>query len=281
MSASHRTVSRAQQDELLRRYAAGRDPALRDRLVGAFLPLAYSQARRFRNGPVPIEDLQQVAALGLIKALDRFDPVRGVAFASFAVPTILGELRRHFRDKTWVVRVPRDLQERAVRLERERERLGPGLGRAPTAEELAERMGCSAEEVVDAMEAAHGRAAVSFDAPAAVGDDEGHTLGERLGGEDAGFEHAESVATVASLLATLPEREQLVLRLRFQEDLTQAEIGERVGCSQMHVSRILRASLERLRQLEDGALAAAPVRATSVAATVRNDSGELARALAA
>jgi RNA polymerase sigma-B factor len=272
---------RRHDDAELRRYAAGRDPVLRDRLIRAYLPLAYSQARRFRNGPVPIEDLQQVAAIGLIKALDRFDPERGAAFSSFAVPTILGELRRHFRDKTWGVRVPRDLQERAVRLERERERLGPGLGRAPTAAELADRMGCTTEEIVEAMEAANSRAAISFDAPAVGSDDETRTLGERLGGVDAGFAQAESAATVASLLATLGEREQLVLRLRFHEDMTQSEIGAHVGCSQMHVSRILRAALGRLRLLEEGAPAAPAARATGLVTAVRNDSSELARSLAA
>ena len=273
-------MARRQEDAELRRFAAGRDPVLRDRLVSAYLPLAYAQARRFRNGPVPLEDLQQVAALGLIKALDRFDPGRGAAFSSFAVPTILGELRRHFRDKTWEVRVPRDIQERAVRLERERERLSPGLGRAPTAAELAERMGCTTEDVVEAMEAANCRSGVSFDAPAG-GDEEGRTLGEHLGGVDAGLAQAEASAMVASLLATLPEREQLVLRLRFHEDMTQAEIGVRVGCSQMHVSRILRATLRRLRLLEEGTPAAPAPRATGLVAGVRNDSIELARALAA
>lgn len=271
------TRTRQREDRELRRYAAGRDPVLRDRLVRAYLPLAFSQARRFSRGPVPLEDLRQVAAIGLIKALDRFDPGRGTAFSSFAVPTIAGELRRHFRDKTWDVRAPRELQERAVRLERERERLSPGLGRAPTAAELAERMDCTAEEVVEAMEAANGRDAVSFDAPAAGADEDGWTLGERLGFIDGGYARAESSAMVASLLATLPEREQLVLRLRFHDDLTQAEIGARIGCSQMHVSRILRAALEQLRGLDDRA----PAGRSRKLGAVQTDSASLARALAA
>ena len=276
-----RRARRHREDRELRRYAAGRDPVLRDRLVRAYLPLAFSQARRFSRGPVPLEDLRQVAAIGLIKALDRFDPGRGTAFSSFAVPTIAGELRRHFRDKTWDVRAPRELQERAVRLERERERLSPGLGRAPTAVELAERMDCTVEEVVESMEAANGRDAVSFDAPGAGSDEDGWTLGDQLGFIDAGYARAESSAMVASLLATLPEREQLVLRLRFHDDLTQAEIGARIGCSQMHVSRILRAALEQLRRVDDGSPAGRLAGGSRKLGAVQSDSASLARALAA
>jgi len=229
-----------------RRHASGRDAAARERLTRAYLPLALSIARRFDRGRVPLDDLNQVAAIGLLKAIDRFDPDNGAAFTSFAVPTIQGELRRYFRDYTWTVRPPRDLQERAVRIERDRDQLTNDLGRAPTAGELAERLGCSIEEIVEAAEASHARGSDSLDAPV-LERDEGNTLGERLGIEDPGFAAAEASAMASDLLATLPERDRLAVVLRFRDDLTQAEIGERPGCSQMHVSRILRSALARLR----------------------------------
>jgi RNA polymerase sigma-B factor len=195
---------------------------------------------------VPPEDLQQVAALGLIKALERFDPDHGFAFSSFAVPTMEGELRRYFRDFTWTVRPPRELQERAIRIEREREQLTTELGRSPTARELATRIGCTIEAVIDASEAAQARGSDSLDRP--IGSDEtgDGALGDQVGIEDPGFAAAEATVTLDGLLDTLSERDALVLRLRFREDLTQAEIGRRVGCSQMQVSRILRAALAQL-----------------------------------
>lgn len=209
------------------------------------LPLANAIARRFdRGGRVPLTDLQQVAAVGLIKALDRFDPDHGSAFRSFAVPTMEGELRRYFRDFTWSVRPPRELQERAVRIERER--LATELGRSPTARELAARIGCTTEDVVDALEAAQARGSDSLDRPVASDDTEGGSLGDRLGVEEPGFAAAEATVTVDRLLATLSEREALAVRLRFHEELTQAEIGARIGCSQMQVSRLLRAALTQL-----------------------------------
>ena len=230
-----------------RAYAENRDPRAAERLVRAHLPLANAVARRFdRGGRVPLEDLQQIAALGLLKALDRFDPGKGAAFSSFAVPTIQGEIRRYFRDFTWTVRPPRDLQERAVRIERERERLTSELGRGPTAAELAHRLGCTIEDILDAAEAAQARGSDSFDRPLGDDGEDAATLAERLGGEDPGFAAAEDSATVDGLLATLSERDALVVHLRFREDLTQAEIGRRVGCSQMHVSRILRDALAQL-----------------------------------
>jgi RNA polymerase sigma-B factor len=230
-----------------RAYAERRDPRARERLIRAHLPLANAIARRFdRGGRVPLEDLQQVAALGLIKALDRFDPDHGFAFSSFAVPTMEGEIRRYFRDFTWSVRPPRELQERAVRIERVREHLSSELGRSPTARELAARIGCTIEEVIDASEAAQARGSDSLDRPVAADEADGGSLGERLGFEDPGFAAAEATVTVDGLLATLSEREALAVRLRFHEDLTQAEIGARIGCSQMQVSRILRAALTQI-----------------------------------
>jgi RNA polymerase sigma-B factor len=233
----------------LRAYADHREPGARERLIRNYLPLANSIARRFDRGRrVPLEDLQQIAAIGLLKALDRYDPAYGAAFSTFAVPTMQGEIRRYFRDFTWAVRPPRELQERAIRFEREREHLTNDLGRNPTARELAAKVGCTTEELLHASEAANARSSDSFDRPATTQDGDAATLGERLGDEDPGFEAAEATATVDGLLNTLSERDQLVLRLRFREDLTQAEIGRRIGCSQMHVSRIQRAALARLFQ---------------------------------
>lgn len=193
-----------------------------------------------------LDDLKQIAAMGLLKALERYDPDHGAAFSSFAVPTMEGEIRRYFRDATWSVRLPRDLQERAVRIEREREQLTNDFGRNPTARELAERIGCTIEEIIDASEASQARASDSFDRPLQAENGDRETLAERLGYEDGGFAAAEATATLDVLIGSLPERDRLVLRLRLREDLTQAEIGRIVGCSQMHVSRILRTALKQL-----------------------------------
>jgi RNA polymerase sigma-B factor len=247
--SSPQSLDRHREAAELRAYATHRDPGARDRLFARYLPLAEAIARRFdRGGRVPLDDLKQIAAIGLIKALDRYDPDNGAAFSSFAVPTMQGEIRRYFRDFTWTVRPPRELQERAIRAERERELLTNELGRSPTANELAARVECTTEELLDATEASQARASDSFDGPlAGAQHDEGDlTLMDRLGGDDAGYARAEAAATIDRLLAPLSERERLVLELRFHEDLTQAEIGRRIGCSQMHVSRILRATLARV-----------------------------------
>jgi RNA polymerase sigma-B factor len=240
--------SRTREDRrLLERYHRDGDPAAREALVQRFLPLARQLARRYQRGGEPLDDLIQVASLGLLKAIDRFEPDRPSAFSSFAVPTILGELKRHFRDRGWSVRVPRDLQEMAVRVERVTEELSRNLGRAPTAGEIAEDIGATTEQVLEAREAAGAYRAVSLDRPR---DDEedGEGVGESMGVEDPGFGLAEDAATVQRLMAVLGEREREVLRLRFEEDLTQAEIGERVGVSQMHVSRLIRQAVTRLRE---------------------------------
>jgi len=230
-------------------HAERRDPQVRDRLVEQYLPLADSIARRFARGDrVPLDDLRQVAALGLIKAVDRFDPDNGAAFSSFAVPTIQGEIRRYFRDVTWAVRPPRGLQEIVLRAERGREALTERYGRTPTARELAEEIGCTDEEILEASVAGHARTSDSLNRRiGAPGHEDGDiAVGDLIGGEDKGFEAAEAAATVDRLLRGLSDRDRLVLRLRFEDDLTQAEIGRRVGCSQMHVSRILRSSLAQL-----------------------------------
>jgi RNA polymerase sigma-B factor len=232
---------------LLARYARTRDQGTRAALVARFLPLARQLARRYRRGGEPLEDLEQVASLGLLKAIDRFDPARPTAFSSFAVPTILGELKRHFRDHGWAVRVPRDLQELAVRMEREGDELARELGRSATPEEVARRVGITTEQVLEAREAAGAYRAVSLDQPHEE-QGEGEPYETAVGEEDPGYRLAEDAATAERLMDVLTDREREVLRLRFREDLTQSEIGRRVGVSQMHVSRLIRDALARLHE---------------------------------
>jgi RNA polymerase sigma-B factor len=247
-------AARSQEDRrLLERYHRHGDAAARDALVERFLPLARQLARRYQRAGEPLDDLVQVASLGLLKAIDRYDPTRQTAFSSFAVPTILGELKRHFRDKGWSVRVPRDLQELAVKVDRVGEDMSRELARAPTPKEIGERVGASAEQVLEAREAAGAYRAVSLDRPRGAEDEEeGNELSDAFGIEDPGFARAEDAATVERLMRVLSDREREVLRLRFAEDLTQSEIGRRVGVSQMHVSRLIRQSVSRLRALAEG-----------------------------
>jgi len=210
--------------------------------------MAKTLARRYNGGGEPLDDLVQVASLGLLKAIDRFDPERGLAFSSFAVPTILGELKRHFRDKGWSLRVPRDLQELTMRVERASDLLVHELRRAPTPSEIADRLGVSIEQVVEAHQAAGAYRADSLDRVISDDDQDGRRAGDSLGGEDPGYRQAEHSATLGSLMSVLSERERELLRLRFAEDLTQAEIGDRLGISQMHVSRLLRHAVAQLRE---------------------------------
>ena len=250
-SSDERAV-RAQEDRrLLVRYHRDGDPAAREQLVERFLPLARQLARRYQRGGEQLDDLIQVASLGLLKAIDRFDPARETAFSSFAVPTILGELKRHFRDKGWSVRVPRDLQEMAVRVDRIADEMSRELGRAPTTAEIAERTGSTLEQVLEAREASAAYRAVSLDRPRSEDDEDGDSYADAFGIEDPGYGRAEDAATVDRLMRVLSEREREVLRLRFAEDLTQSEIGQRVGVSQMHVSRLIRQSISRLRDEAD------------------------------
>src|SRR3954469_15582758 len=240
-------TERVRNDRRLLERAHAGDQAARAALVERFLPLARQLARRYQRGGELLDDLNQVASLGLLKAIDRFDPQRATAFSSFAVPTILGELKRHFRDKGWSVRVPRDLQELAVRLDPVSEDLARELGRPPTPAEIAERTGTTLEQVLEAREAAGAYRAVSLDRPREDDEDsDGATI--VVGIEDPGFGVAEDSATVERLMRVLSDREREVLRLRFEQDLTQAEIGERIGVSQMHVSRIIRQAVARLRE---------------------------------
>ena len=238
----------ADEKVLLRRFAVDRSQTVREELVERFMPLARRLAARYAGGAEPYDDLVQVASVGLVKAIDRFDPERGTAFSTFAVPTILGELKRHFRDRGWSVHVPRDVQERILKVERALAELPARLGRAPTVADIAERLEVSDEEVLEAMHASQGHHAISLDASSAHGDDdEPAPLGERIGETELGFDTVEYGAAIEPALAEISERDRKVLHLRFVEDMTQSEIAERVGVSQMHVSRILRATLEKLR----------------------------------
>ena len=240
---------RAQEDRrLLIRYHRHGDPVAREQLVARFLPLARQLARRYQRGGEQLDDLVQVASLGLLKAIDRFDPSRETAFSSFAVPTILGELKRHFRDKGWAVRVPRDLQELSVKVDRVADDMSRTLGRIPTPVEIAGQTGTSLEQVLEAREASAAYRAVSLDRPRTDEEEDGDSYADAVGDDDPGYRIAEASATVQRLMRVLSEREREVLRLRFEEDLTQSEIGARVGVSQMHVSRLIRQSIARLRE---------------------------------
>jgi RNA polymerase sigma-B factor len=229
------------------RYRRHRAPADREALVRRYLPLATALAARYRHTSEPFDDLRQVASLGLLKAIDRYDPVRRTAFSSFAVPTILGELRRHFRDTTWAVKVPRDVQDLANRLDGAALALERELGRAPTVDELAAHLDTTAERIADARGAIGAHRAGSLDAARAE-DDGGGTLADVLGEDDPGLDAVEDAVTLERLARTLGEREREILRLRFREDLRQSDIGERLGISQMHVSRLIRQSLARLEE---------------------------------
>jgi RNA polymerase sigma-B factor len=250
-AGSEDRAARAREDRrLLERYHRDGDPAAREALVDRFLPLARQLARRYQRGGESLDDLVQVASLGLLKAIDRFEPDRTTAFSSFAVPTILGELKRHFRDRGWAVRVPRDLQEMAVRVDRLADEMARSLGRAPTPAELADEIGTTPERVLEAREAAGAYRAVSLDRSRDE-DEEGEGMADVFGAEDPGYGLAEDAATVERLMSVLSDREREVLRLRFAEDLTQSEIGARVGVSQMHVSRLIRLAIARLRAAAD------------------------------
>ncbi len=228
---------------------AGGDRELRDELIEAHLWLADRLARHFSNRGEPLDDLYQVSSLALIKAVDRFDPDRGVEFTSYATTTIIGELKRHFRDRGWSVRAPRRIQELYLHLGQAIGELSQSLGRSPTIQELAQVTSASEEDVLEALEAGQAYRATSLDAPSEDDD----TLGSHLGGEDSEFANSERRLLLEPYLSRLPERERLILKLRFEEDLTQSEIAEQLGISQMHVSRLLSKCLARLHEAYQGA----------------------------
>lgn len=209
--------------------------------------MARHVARRYRHGSEPLEDLEQVASLGLLKAIDRFDPERGMAFSSLAVPTIAGEIQRHFRDRTWSVRVPRSMHDAAVRVRRAEEQLQGKLDRATTVNDIAQHLGMDVEEVLDARAASFAHYAESLDRPRTTETAEGESEIVHHSVEEPGFRAAEDTATLERLLECLDDRQRTILRLRFKEDLLQWEIATRVGCSQMHVSRLLRQAIATLQ----------------------------------
>ncbi len=234
--------------ELFKRWHGYGDRRARDELIERFLPLARKLARRYISSSEPYDDLVQVASLGLVKAVERFDPAKGFAFTSFAVPTIVGELKRYFRDSGWALHVDRGAQERARKITDAQRKISARTGRAPTVSELAQYLELSEEEVLDGLQVAGAYDAVSLDAP--LSDDDGTTSRiDTIGDEDDRLDMVDDQATIFAAARHLPRRERQILFLRFGEDLTQTEIAERVGVSQMQVSRLLRRSLHRLREL--------------------------------
>ncbi|MFJ8043344.1 SigB/SigF/SigG family RNA polymerase sigma factor [Kitasatospora sp. NPDC096147] len=220
---------------------------VRSSLVELNLSLVRFALRRFGSHRENTEDLMQVGAVGLIKAIDRFDPERGVEFTTFAIPTILGELRRHFRDTTWAVHVPRRLQELRLSLAKAQDALSQSLDRAPTVAELAEYLSISQEEVVEGMTAANAHSTDSLDVPAGPDEDGPGAIAARIGGVDERLGMVEDLVSLQPLVAALPERDRLILSMRFTQEMTQSQIGERLGLSQMHVSRLLSRTLKQLR----------------------------------
>jgi len=242
-----RAAATRQERFLFRRYQSEGDLAARRQLIERYLPLARSLARRYDGRGESFDDLVQVASLGLVKAIDRFDAERGLSFSSYAVPTMLGELRRYFRDTSWSLHVPRAMQERVLKVNGALERLSGELGRSPSPQQVADELGLPVEEVLEAIEANTAYATSSLDTPMRSADDGSQTIAETIGATDDRFELIEGCASISQALKTLPERERLILQLRFVEDLTQSEIAQRIGVSQMHVSRLIRQALERVR----------------------------------
>jgi RNA polymerase sigma-B factor len=254
-----RSIQLDDEQALLRRYAKTRRPELRDEIVRRFMPLARSLALRYRRRSESIDDLVGVANLGLVKAIDGYDPDHGTPFTAYAVPTILGELRRHFRDHVWNVRLPRGLQELTMKVEEATNELTEELGRYPTTVQIGERLGISTEDVLEALEAAHARRTMSLDAPR-LAEEEATPTVEMIGRVEAGYDRVE--ADLVAEKAGLDRREWEVLRLRFVDELTQREIGRRLGVSQMQISRISRRALWKLLAAVRGERPAAEVPAS-------------------
>jgi RNA polymerase sigma-B factor len=236
----------ANDRELLRRYHVDGDASAREALVQRHLPLVRSLARRYSGRGEALEDIEQVGAIGLLKAIDRYELSREVALTTYATPNVVGEIKRHFRDKGWAIRIPRGLQELNAKMSKTIERLTADLGRSPSIAEIAQALETSTEEVLEAMEAGSAYAPVSLSA--GPSDDDDLDPMETLGAVDEEFERSEQRASLEPALAALPAREREILRMRFEDGLTQTQIAERVGVSQMHVSRLIRKSLARMRQ---------------------------------
>ncbi len=237
--------SRPDDADIERLFERMPDPAARDELVSQFVPFAEYLARRFGGRGESLEDLTQVAMIGLLNAVDRFDPSREVQFSTYAAATIVGELKRHFRDKGWALRVPRRLQELAVQVNRALPELTQSLGRAPTIPELATHLGVATDDIAEAMDAVQAYSTSSLETP--MGEEAKAPI-DSLGGEDPSMALLEEWSSIAPAVAELSPRDRRVLYLRFFRDLTQSEIAEDVGVSQMHVSRILTQTLEKLRR---------------------------------
>jgi RNA polymerase sigma-B factor len=225
----------------------GRRAECREALVHLHLPLVDHCARRFRNRGEPLDDLLQVGTIGLLKSIDRFDPDRGVEFSTYATPTIIGEIKRHFRDKGWAIRVPRRLQELRMLIGTATAELSQGLGRSPTPREIAEQIGVSPEEVMEGLESANAYSTLSLDAGDSSGEG-GPSMLDAIGSEDVNLEHVEIRESIKPLLERLPSREKQILLLRFFRGMTQSQIAAEIGVSQMHVSRLLTRTLEQLRE---------------------------------
>ncbi len=243
---------RAHTKELFAKLRESQDPGVRDELAKLHLPLVEYLAKRFKDRGEPLDDLIQVGSVGLLKAIDRFDLEREVEFSTYATPTIVGELKRYFRDKGWAVRVPRRLQELSLRLNKVVAQLTQELGRSPTVQEIAKYASVSEEEVLEALESGQAYSTSSLDAPSTSEDDDSDLRVDRMGETDIALDNLEYFASLAPLIAELPEREQTILYLRFFKGMTQSRIAEHVGISQMHVSRLLTRILDFLRSGMNG-----------------------------
>lgn len=241
------TANQPTDIELFQDYLTNGDQAVRNQLVERHLRLAEALAKRFDHRGVPLEDLVQVAQIGLIKAVERYDPSHGASFSTFATPTIIGEIKRHFRDKTWAIRVPRSIKDLHLRIRPTLSELHHELGRSPTIAQIAERIGTTEDYVLEAMEAGAAYRSDSVDAKTADGGEDSRTVAQLR--VEATSDLSETRVTIRSLMAQLPERERTVVYLRYFEDLTQAEIAARIGVSQVHVSRLLRRALGTLGEL--------------------------------
>lgn len=246
-------VARLSDAELLRRYHEHGDVGARQLLIERHVDFVRRLASRYARRGEQIDDLTQVGCVGLIKAIDRFDGTFGASLTTYAAPNVLGEIKRHFRDRGWTVRVPREIQELNVKLTKVVDELTTKLGRSPSVEELAEATGSTVEQVLEALESSSAYSALSLSEGPGPDEDGGGPM-ETLGSEDVAFEQSEQRLTLATGIQRLPPRERAILHLRFFEGLTQSEIAEQVGISQMHVSRLIRNSLDRMRgELEDEA----------------------------
>jgi RNA polymerase sigma-B factor len=242
----------ANTNALVARWQEEADSRARDELIARFLPLARKLASRYANPHEPLEDLVQVASVGLVQAIDRFDPGRGVRFQAFAVPTILGELKRHFRNTAWSVHVPRAAQEMALKVDRAARQIMAQTGRSPRIDELAQYLEISAEDVVAAIDAGKARYSMSLDGPVAgSGDEEPESVGDRIGCDDERYGLVTTAMSLRAALVHLPYMQRRALALRVTRDLSQVEIARELGCSQMQVSRLLRRATARLRVLTD------------------------------